>query len=110
MMRKRNWREEREQDWIYSKNRKRNCREGQERRLVRRGSLGCSVAQKGSAWLSRVRRGSDRLRRGSDSRASSCCTAGPKSKREGREKDLEIRMEKGLERRTGKRDKREGKD
>ncbi len=37
------------------------------------------VAQKGAAWLSRVRRGSLRVRRGSDSSAPACYTAGPSS-------------------------------
>jgi hypothetical protein len=62
-----------------SKNRKRDCSEGQEKRLARRGSLGCGVAQKGAAWLRRVRRGSDRVRGGSDSSASTRFTAGPSS-------------------------------
>ncbi len=46
---------------------------------VRRGSAGCGVAQQGAAWLSRVRRGLDRVRRGSDNSASACCMASPSS-------------------------------
>ncbi len=37
------------------------------------------MAQKGAAWLSKVRRGSVKVRRGSVGSASACCKADPSS-------------------------------